>query len=108
MLRRHFEREEKNRRAARNLRAVRCILRVETRGIERHVGRQRSFAGAGTSGENEKVRRLQSAKQRVDVGETAGHARDASPALLCTLGLLYRAFERLGEIERAVAVFRRF
>ena len=108
LLRRHFEREEKNRRAARHFRSGLDVLLPHARGVERHVGGERCFAHAGASGEDQKVRRLQAAQQAVDIGEARCHARNPPAARLRFLRQFHRAAQAFAEIDGAAAVFRAF
>ena len=109
LLRRHFQREEQHRRAARDFRARFHVLDIGARGMEGHVGAQRGFAHAGPARQDQKVGGLQAAQQLVDIGEAGGDAGNAPAALLAPASArFHRPAQRFVEIERAFAIFARF
>ena len=108
LLRRHFEREEQNRRAARHFRAGLHVLHIGARGVERHVGGERRLAHAGTAGDDDQVRRLQTAEQRVDVGKARNQAGNMPAPRLRLFGQFHGAAQAFGEIDRPCAVFASF
>ncbi len=85
------------------------VLRIGARGVERHIGGERSLSHAGAAGENDEIGGLKTAEQRVDIGEAGDKAGDCGrhgPGAF--LRQFHRAAQAFGEVDRPLAVFRAF
>ena len=104
LLGRHFEREEAHHRA------VERVLRVLAgpvglRHVIGDVGGERRLAHGGAPGDDDEVRRLQSAHAMVEIGEAGGETRQAAVAPIGIGGHVDGVGQRGGEGLEARAVF---